>query len=432
MEAIKGETRFVGGAVRNTLQNLPPEDIDLATTQEPEDVLRDLKRANIIAIPTGLSHGTITAVMDTKHYEITTLRTDHNTDGRHAEVQYTTSWVLDAQRRDFTMNALYVDGQGHLYDPLGQGVEDALKKRVCFIGNPKERLQEDYLRLLRYFRFCAFYGAQWHQESLKACLDLRENLRHLSKERITKEILRLCSCDDPWTVLEVMMNFGVLSVVFNTENLQKSVTLTPLKEQEEKLWALSKTLGGKNSSPMSLGRLCFLTSFFPGFSLKKSLLLLSRQEEKFWTIMDFCRHSSFFSWETMEKFHHESPNDKISPGKKQWLLQCGLLGYEKGHENILWGFHGVFLTLYQKYGHCTFNFQEKIGNILFQGMSFLEKGPWPDFPIKAQDVMDFFHLEPGPTVGKILQDLKKQWVLQEFPEKNILLSSHEFSKNLKK
>lgn len=223
LQVIQGETRFVGGAVRNTLQGLCPEDIDLATVRSPEGVLEDLRHHGITALPTGLSHGTITAIIEGKPYEITTLRTDESTNGRHASVRHTSSWLLDAQRRDFTMNALYVDGSGQLYDPLGQGgIDDARHGYVRFIGNPQERLKEDYLRLLRFFRFCAFYGTTWHEESLKACIEAKDFLRVLSKERITKEILKLCASPHPWAVLQVMIQEGIFEVLFSPQHNNKT------------------------------------------------------------------------------------------------------------------------------------------------------------------------------------------------------------------
>ena len=151
------ETRAVGGAVRNALLGLPVTEIDLATTAEPERVIALAEQAGFKAAPTGIDHGTITVIAEGKPFEITTLRRDVETFGRHAKVAYTTSWEEDAKRRDFTLNALYADRDGNVFDPIG-GYEDLQAGRVRFIGDAGARIKEDYLRILRFFRFHAYYG----------------------------------------------------------------------------------------------------------------------------------------------------------------------------------------------------------------------------------------------------------------------------------
>ena len=153
-----GCARFVGGCVRNSLLNRPIEDIDIATTLTPDQVTEALQEAGIRAVPTGVEHGTITAVADSQPFEITTLRRDVSTDGRRAVVAFTQDWTEDAQRRDFTLNAVYADRDGTLFDPTGRGIEDGKAGRIVFVGDAMTRIREDYLRILRFFRFQAWYG----------------------------------------------------------------------------------------------------------------------------------------------------------------------------------------------------------------------------------------------------------------------------------
>ena len=158
LEAARmGGARFVGGCVRNTLMGQPVDDIDIATQLKPDETLKALEAAGIRAEPTGLEHGTITAIINGEPFEITSLRRDVETDGRRAVVAFTEDWAEDAQRRDFRFNAIYADRDGRLYDPTGGGLDDAAAGRVIFIGDPDQRLREDYLRILRFFRFNAWY-----------------------------------------------------------------------------------------------------------------------------------------------------------------------------------------------------------------------------------------------------------------------------------
>lgn len=202
---------FVGGAVRNTLLLKSVEDVDIATPLLPEDVMQILEHAEIKVIPTGIDHGTVTAIIDRVHYEITTLRHDKKTDGRHAEVSFTKSWEEDAKRRDFTMNTLLMDRNGAVYDPLGLGLDDLDKKRVAFVGDADKRIEEDYLRILRFFRFSAIYSDEYDQEGLKACKKGAGSIQKLSKERITQEFFKIIASDKPYEVLKIMFDHDVLS-----------------------------------------------------------------------------------------------------------------------------------------------------------------------------------------------------------------------------
>lgn len=216
LEAVGGAdcARFVGGCVRNTLIGQPVGDIDIATVLTPERVIAALEAGSLRAVPTGVDHGTVTAVAGGKPYEITTLRRDVSTDGRRAVVAFTTDWEEDAQRRDFTLNALYASRDGAIFDPTGHGAADARAGRIVFVGEPEARVREDYLRILRFFRFLAWYGSgPPDAAALAACESLKGELATLSAERVSKEMLKLLAADDPREAVRLMARTGVLGQI---------------------------------------------------------------------------------------------------------------------------------------------------------------------------------------------------------------------------
>jgi poly(A) polymerase len=207
------EARAVGGAVRNALMGLPVGDVDLATTAMPDETIKACESAGLTCVPTGLAHGTVTVLADGSAYEVTTLREDVETFGRHAKVAYTADWAADARRRDFTMNALYCTADGTVSDPIG-GWPDLQARRVRFIGDPAERIREDYLRTLRFFRFHAEVGqGALDSGGLAACVRERHGLATLSAERVRAELLKLLSAADPLAGVAPMFDFGLLSLV---------------------------------------------------------------------------------------------------------------------------------------------------------------------------------------------------------------------------
>jgi poly(A) polymerase len=219
------QARAVGGCVRDTLlaRLQPPgpaasaemfdADIDIATTSEPEETMALAERAGLRAVPTGVKHGTVTVVASGVGYEVTTLRHDVETYGRHADVAFTDDWALDAARRDFTINALYANPDGSLFDPLG-GLPDLVARRVRFVGDPHQRIREDYLRILRFFRFLARFGeAPPEPESLAACIAERAGLRRLSRERIGHEMMRLIIARRAVDTVALMAENGILAEV---------------------------------------------------------------------------------------------------------------------------------------------------------------------------------------------------------------------------
>ena len=209
-----GCARFVGGCVRNSLLGQPVDDIDIATRLRPDQTIAALKAAGLKAVPTGVEHGTVTGVSERRPYEITTLRRDVETDGRRAVVAFTEDWAEDAARRDFRLNALYADAAGTVFDPTGGGLEDAAAGRIVFVGEAETRIREDYLRILRFFRFYAWYGrGEPDAVGLAACAALKGGVAQLSAERVSKEVLKLLAAPDPRAAVRAMAETGVLAQV---------------------------------------------------------------------------------------------------------------------------------------------------------------------------------------------------------------------------
>ena len=223
-----GTAKFVGGCVRDTLAGkTEPDnfDIDIATPTRPTEVLELLKQQGIKAIPTGFRHGTITAVVDNDEFEITTLRADRKTDGRHAVVEYTDDWEIDAHRRDFTINSIYCDPEGLLYDPVG-GIEDLRTNTIRFIDEPEKRIQEDILRILRYFRFKALFdSSDVDPTALAACSKFAPKLKTLSGERICSELLKWLSARDPIPTLTQARDCGVLESMLMSTTIDTSIDI---------------------------------------------------------------------------------------------------------------------------------------------------------------------------------------------------------------
>ena len=251
-----GAARFVGGAVRDTLLGRAIGDLDLATPLPPAEVMARAARAGFRAVPTGLDHGTVTVLAGTGKIEVTTLRRDVETDGRHAVVAFTRDWAADAARRDFTMNALYLDDEGGVWDPLGQGIEDCLAGRVRFVGDPAARIAEDRLRALRFYRFQAHYGREPADPAARAAASAAaDKLDLLSGERVRDELLKLLSAADPVPVLHLMRADGVLDRLLpGAASLDRLAALIPVEPAIDPLRRLAALLPG-NAAPMLAERL---------------------------------------------------------------------------------------------------------------------------------------------------------------------------------
>lgn len=241
LAAAGHEARAVGGAVRNTLLGEPVSDVDLATPALPEAVMAAARAAGLKAVPTGIAHGTVTVVSRHIGYEVTTLRRDVATDGRRAVVAFTADWTEDARRRDFTMNALYCSADGTLHDPVG-GLADLAARCVRFIGAPADRIREDYLRILRFFRFHATYGQGLAPDAaaVMACVRARQGLASLSAERIASELLRLLVAPHAAAGLRVMLEYGLIGWV---------LPAVPRLTAFARLADIERTLG-RNPDPM--------------------------------------------------------------------------------------------------------------------------------------------------------------------------------------
>jgi poly(A) polymerase len=243
--------RFVGGCVRDALLGRAIVDIDVATPAPPDAVLRVLEAAGVKVVPTGLKHGTVTAVVSPRHFEITTLRRDVETFGRHARVAFTDDWAEDALRRDFTMNALFLDGEGNVYDPVG-GLPDLNAGRVRFVGAPEQRIREDVLRLLRFYRFHAHYGRGEPDPAARAaCRALKDLIPGLSGERVGAELLRLLGAPDSVPTLRLMAEDGVLAVVLpEAERIELVGATAALEPERDRLRRLAALLAPRRAAAL--------------------------------------------------------------------------------------------------------------------------------------------------------------------------------------
>ncbi len=360
--------RFVGGAVRNTLLGIPFDDVDFATSYHPEEIIQFFQDRGCKVIPTGLAHGTVTVVMGGHPYEITTLRRDVETDGRHAVIAYTPMWIEDAQRRDFTMNALYVDHQGYIHDDVGGQLDIALGL-IRFIGDSEKRITEDYLRILRFFRFWALYGANADDAGLTACVRLKDHLDQLSSERITKEMLKLLTADHPWPVVRIMHAQGFDPLVWGHDSAESRIDAL---EALEKIW-------GK-AAP--LVRLAMLTGSMP------ERLTLSRDQKKqlqtLWTPLD--RNNWWFS---VYDFGVPMTQARVW----MWALHHLLSAIE--HEGLT-ASAPLPHTILAQLDSCK------------KDMGDLEQQIFPEFQLTGRDVMTYGIV--GPAVGDILQQTKSWWI----------------------
>jgi poly(A) polymerase len=366
--AVAGFTaRAVGGCVRDALLGRPIGDIDLATDARPETVDKVLREAGIKVVPTGLSHGTVTAVIGGVPVEVTTLRTDVETDGRHARVAFTEDWWADAMRRDFTLNALYADLDGAIYDPAG-GLEDIKARHIRFIGRPEDRIAEDALRILRFFRFYAWFGAPPPDEpALAACAAMRGNLAILSAERISAEVMKLLAAPDPLPSLRAMAATGVTGEIFARHTDMAALA---------RLVAVERALG----RPQSLRR---LAAWLPGDAARMTALAAQLR----------------LSGKEKARLHEMAPRQPV-PSLE--MDEAGLRRrlYEWGRACLI---DRLILAMAQA---------ESPRPALLAAAETL---PIPELPIKGRDIVAL-GIPPGPKVSAILKDFEDWWVKEGFPE----------------
>lgn len=349
--------RWVGGAVRDTLLDIDAHDIDAATPLRPEEVIQRLETAGIRTIPTGIAHGTVTAILDGGNVEITTLRHDVATDGRHATIAFTQDWREDAARRDFTINALFAHPETlEIFDYFG-GLEDLAAKNVRFIGDARQRIAEDHLRILRYFRFQARFGADLDAEAEQACEELADTLKGLSRERVGWELQTLLALPDPSPTVARMHQLHVLQVVLPETGRHEVEVLA-------KLITAEKSYG---IAPDPLRRLAALLPALPQIAASVTTRLrLSRQQR--------ARLASVAA-------------RTAADGKNPRAL-----AYLEGTE-------------------CA------IDRLLLTGADPSPVVGWnaPDLPLKGGEIVRR-GVKAGPSVARILQTVERRWLQEGFPE----------------
>ncbi len=365
--ADPGGSRFVGGCVRNTLLKEPVSDIDIATRLVPEDTIRALEAAGIRAIPTGLDHGTVTAVCDHEPFEITTLRRDVETDGRHAVVAFTRDWAEDAARRDFRMNALYADKAGKVFDPTGGGLEDVAARRVVFIGEPEDRLREDHLRNLRFFRFSAWYGHGLNAEGLAACAALKDGLKGIAAERIWKEFSRLLEAPAPYKVLSAMAQTGVLDVI-----LPERTDLSRL----EGLSALETARGER-------------------FSAMERLLMLLPQDEATMRDLAIRLRMSGLERDRLIDFAKTQGVFSADMGEKAAKAAIYRAGEQVSQDVILYEYAGAPETGWSRLHTLARTWAR------------------PVFPVRGADLIRR-GITPGPELGEKLREIENAWIENDY------------------
>jgi poly(A) polymerase len=363
--------RAVGGIVRNSLLGLPATDIDVATTALPDDTLRLAAAAGLKTIPTGLAHGTVTVISQGIAYEVTTLRRDITTDGRHAEVAYTADWAADAARRDFTINALYCDRNGVLFDPLG-GIADLAPVRIRFIGDARRRIEEDYLRILRFFRFTAIYTSDGalDPEGLAACVQNRCGLARISGERIAVELLKLLAARHAIGVTRALVEGGVLTSI--TDVVPQWAQLAKLAEIERHL------------------------QLAPDPVLRLAALAVANTKEC--AALDARLKLAGLDRDQIARALVNA--DLISPG----------MGEIRARE-VLYRVGGGYLDAVQlKWTRST----SPPDDAAFSGLATLPRR-WaaPVFALSGRDVLAA-GLSPGPQIGILLDTLEREWIASDF------------------
>lgn len=390
------QARAVGGAVRNTLMGLPVVDVDIATTATPAEVTALAEGAGLKAVATGLGHGTVTVIVNHHPFEVTTLRQDVETFGRHATVRFTRDWAEDARRRDFTMNALYADADGVVHDPLG-GYADILARRVRFIGQPQERIREDYLRILRFFRFNADYGAgALDREGLQACIRERKGLRDLSAERVRAEFFRLLTAPAAGRSLEAMYDAGLLLEVLAS---------APRLALFDRMARLEAQLG---LTPNPVRRLCALAAATAEDAERLAARLkLSRAESRLLLTMSKSCESVGAGGGGQKAGRQESDRQasggrlRLTPAMSGQEARKSL--YSLGRE----AFEAQTLDAWVREGSPATD--EQWRRLLETPLQWTA----PAFPLKGADLLalGFRH---GPELGETLKLLETRWANDDF------------------
>ena len=395
LQADGAVARCVGGAVRNWLLGTAVADIDIATTATPEEAMALAERAGLKVHATGLQHGTVTIVAGDIAHEVTTLRRDIATDGRHATVAFTTDWHADASRRDFTMNALYCDADGTIFDPLG-GLADIKARRVRFIGEPADRIKEDYLRILRFFRFNAQYGLAQKSDlvadastpgvdaaGLSAAIQLRDGLTRLSAERIQAELLK---------TLAAPAGPGVITVMFNSGFLPLLLGVVPRLTNLQRLAAIDTTLRARPDPALGLAALTIGKREDVG-KIQQRLRLSSADTEALAQAV----------FET-DSFAHQNGVFATAAPQERDAKQ---LLYRLGPDN----YYRRILLAWARSGAATSD------TTWASALSLPKRWPIPSMPFGGKDVVAL-GIGPGPAVGEVLRRFETWWIKAGFPTDN--------------
>lgn len=357
-----GNARYVGGAVRDTLLGIAVKDVDIATPLEPQEVMRRLQAHAIQVIPTGIEHGTVTAVLKGGPVEITTLRHDVSTDGRRATVAFASEWQDDAARRDFTINALYADPETREVFDWFDGWADLQARRLRFIGDARQRIREDHLRILRYFRFQARFGSQpADTEAEKSCSELAATLKGLSRERVGVEMINLLGLPDPAPTVARMAELGVLQVVLPEADV---AALSALVAEEAR----------QGVEPDAIRRLAaLLPADVPLAEQVASRFRLSGAQKKRLALA-------------------AGRDEKPLPSRGEGLNPARALAYRLGREATL-------------------------DRLLLTGESTTPLDNWeiPTFPLKGGAVVAR-GIKAGPEVARILRQVEDAWIKEGFPD----------------
>ena len=364
--------RFVGGCVRKAICGEKIDDIDLATSLKPEEVKKRLYLNNIKVIDTGISHGTVTAILNKKEFEITTLRKDISTDGRHANVEFTSNWERDASRRDFTINAIYADIEGRIFDPLN-GISDLKKGKINFIGSPEERIQEDYLRILRYFRFFLQYSKTGHDENvIRSIKKYINGINKISNERILDELKKIMKLNNVYSLFSQEFSKDIILNIFPQLKYYKRL---------KKLNNLNKKLRNNYDSYLIL-----------------ALLILDQTNDYEY----FC-HKYKTSNITKSKFKNISENFEKIKNKKFY-----------SQENIkreIYLSNKDYVTDLLLFSICENN---KIKNFDIEKLiNYATSCKIPKFPISG-DYLKKYGYVTGETLGKKLKLIESKWIENGF------------------
>ncbi len=376
--------RIVGGAVRNYLANKKINDFDLSTKLTPEESIELLKKNGIKFATVGINFGTIIAIVNGKGFEITTTRKDIKTDGRHAIVEFTKDFKIDAKRRDFTFNALYLDFNGNVYDYF-DGISDLRKGIVRFIGNASERIKEDYLRILRFFRFYCYYGIVLDNEGLKYAIEYRENLKNLSGERIKSEMFKILVADYPIKTLSIMEQHNILQIITELDNFDFS--------KLEILFSLKNFINYKISAELVLSLL--LKNINELDILNKKWKLSKKENSEIFKII-------------------ENQNNIIYT--EQDITKFLFLGYKK---NTIANFIIANAVINRDVA------KTKLVDIINSSLEYLEQKETPIFPITGLD-LEKAEFTSKNQFGKLLNEGKRIFI-----ESNYSLSKEKIIEHLK-